>query len=185
MEVTLIESPDVNTIGVGEGTWPTMRSTLQQIGISERVFVSECAAAFKQGTRFDAWRTGGKDDRYYHPFSAPRDYGKFNFASQYSSVREASSFVDAVSSQGRICDHNLAPKQMQTPEFAGVVNYGYHLDAGRFAELLKRHCMSHLDVRYTSDHVTGVCGKPGEDIRAVETRSHGELAALDSSPPLC
>ncbi len=177
MEVALIESPDVQTIGVGEGTWPTMRSTLQQIGISERTFVAECSAAFKQGTRFDGWRDGGENDQYYHPFSAPRDYGQFNFAAHYSSLRNESSFVDAVSSQGRICDHNLAPKQVQTPEFAHVVNYGYHLDAGLFAELLKRHCMSHLGVRYISDHVTGVSGKPGEDIRAVETRSQGELAA--------
>ncbi|CAN0603248.1 unnamed protein product, partial [Ectocarpus sp. 12 AP-2014] len=37
--VTLIESPDIGTIGVGEGTWPTMRTTLQSIGISETDFI--------------------------------------------------------------------------------------------------------------------------------------------------
>ena len=38
-DVTLVESPDVKNLGVGEGTWPTMRDTLRQIGISEREFL--------------------------------------------------------------------------------------------------------------------------------------------------
>ncbi len=43
-EVILVESPDVKNLGVGEGTWPTMRDTLRQIGISERTFLSCCDA---------------------------------------------------------------------------------------------------------------------------------------------
>jgi tryptophan 7-halogenase len=58
VSVTLVESPDVKTIGVGEGTWPTMRGTLRKIGIPEAEFLSECGAAFKQGTRFVGWVTG-------------------------------------------------------------------------------------------------------------------------------
>ena len=34
LRVTLIESPDIKTIGVGEGTWPSMRRTLKRIGLS-------------------------------------------------------------------------------------------------------------------------------------------------------
>ncbi|WP_347574866.1 tryptophan 7-halogenase [Sphingomonas sp. Ant20] len=71
LQVTLIESPDVATIGVGEGTWPTMRRTLERIGISETEFLLACDAAFKQGSRFDGWRTGAPDDRYLHPFTLP------------------------------------------------------------------------------------------------------------------
>ena len=51
-ELLLIESPDVPTIGVGEGTWPSMRATLKRIGLSETDFIRECDASFKQGT----WR---------------------------------------------------------------------------------------------------------------------------------
>ncbi|RYE53005.1 MAG: tryptophan 7-halogenase, partial [Sphingobacteriales bacterium] len=58
VRVTLIESPEVRTIGVGEGTWPSMRSTLERIGISETEFVIECNASFKQGSKFVGWRTG-------------------------------------------------------------------------------------------------------------------------------
>jgi len=47
LSVTLLESPDIPTIGVGEGTWPSMRSTLQKIGVSETDFFRECTASFK------------------------------------------------------------------------------------------------------------------------------------------
>src|SRR3546814_660580 len=71
LSITLIEAPDIPTIGVGEGTWPTMRATLAAIGIGEGEFLAACDASFKQGSRFDGWVTGAADDRYLHPFTAP------------------------------------------------------------------------------------------------------------------
>src|SRR5512138_4018535 len=62
--VTLVESPNTPIIGVGEGTWPTLRSTLSKIGVSETEFFRECDAAFKQGARFARWTTGADDDSY-------------------------------------------------------------------------------------------------------------------------
>ena len=56
VSVTVVESPDVPTVGVGEGTWPTMRTTLQSIGLSERDVLKHCDASFKQGTVFRGWR---------------------------------------------------------------------------------------------------------------------------------
>ena len=50
LAVTLLESPDVPAIGVGEGTWPTMRDTLRKIGVSETEFIRRCDASFKQGS---------------------------------------------------------------------------------------------------------------------------------------
>ena len=175
VNVTLIESPDVKTIGVGEGTWPTMRSTLQKIGISEAEFLKECSAAFKQGTRFVGWSTGDEDDVYYHPFSAPAGYGRINLVPYWQEVRDEVSFVDAVSTQGYVCDRNLAPKQDTTPEYAQVLNYAYHLDAGKFADLLQRHCTSRLGVRHIVDHVTGINGERDGDIVSVSTAKTGEL----------
>ncbi len=69
LKISLIESPDTPAIGVGEGTWPSMRDTLQRIGLHEADLIRECDAAFKQGSRFDGWVNGGLEDRYYHPFS--------------------------------------------------------------------------------------------------------------------
>ncbi len=175
VSVTLIESPDVKTIGVGEGTWPTMRSTLQKIGLAETEFLAECSASFKQGTKFVGWVTGGEDDSYYHPFTAPAGYAGLNLVPFWQPRKDAVSFVDAVSVQGRVCDRDLAPKQETTPEYAAVVNYAYHLDAGKFADLLHRHCTTQLGVTHILDHVTGINGEPDGDIRSLSTANHGEL----------
>lgn len=174
--VTLIESPDVGTIGVGEGTWPTMRATLQKIGISEAQFLSECSASFKQGTRFADWIEGSGQDHYYHPFTPPAGYATLNLVPHWQARCDKLSFVDAVSPQGQLCDHGLAPKQLTTPEYAAVANYAYHLDAGRFADLLKRHCTEHLGVRHILDHVTAINGRPDEDIESLQTAAHGDIS---------
>ena len=171
--VTLIESPDVSSIGVGEGTWPTMRATLRRIGLSESEFLSTCSASLKQGTRFRGWVTGASDDVYYHPFSVPAGYPATTLVPFWQEHRDRVSFANAVSPQARVCDRRLAPKQAATPEYAHVVNYGYHLDAGKFAELLKKHCTEKLKVRHLIDHVTGIEGSPDEDIRALETARSG------------
>ncbi len=175
VSVTLIESPDVSTIGVGEGTWPTMRSTLKKIGLSETEFLTMCSASFKQGTKFVGWVTGDDNDSYYHPFTVPAGYASLNLVPFWQARKNAGSFVDAVSVQGRVCDRDLAPKQETTPEYAAVVNYAYHLDAGKFAELLHRHCTTRLGVTHILDHVTGINGELDGDIRSLSTAKHGEL----------
>jgi glycine/D-amino acid oxidase-like deaminating enzyme len=53
--ITVIESPDIGIIGVSERTFPTIRTTLQSLGIDEARFLRESSATFKQGIRFDDW----------------------------------------------------------------------------------------------------------------------------------
>ena len=60
VSVTVVEAPDVPIVGVGEGTWPTMRTTLQTIGLDEAEFLAACDGAFKQASRFDGWVDGIK-----------------------------------------------------------------------------------------------------------------------------
>ena len=79
--VTLVESPNTPIIGVGEGTWPTLRSTLARIGVSETELFRQCDAAFKQGARFARWTTGAPDDFYYHPLMLPQSFGQARRAS--------------------------------------------------------------------------------------------------------
>ena len=78
VKVTLVEAPNINTIGVGEGTWPSMRSTLKRIGISETDFIRDCDVSLKQGTLFSGW-TDGKDI-YTHPFTVPHAYSQHNLS---------------------------------------------------------------------------------------------------------
>jgi len=176
VEVLLVESPDVATIGVGEGTWPTMRNSLRKLGIRETDFLCDCDASFKQGTRFDGWHTGGPNDVYYHPFSLPTGYLETSLIANWQLRREQISFANAVCPQSRICDHGLAPKQISTPEYAFVLNYGYHLDAGKFSTMLQRHCTETLGVRHVVDHVTEINSAENGDIESLSSKQHGKIS---------
>ena len=176
LKVTVIESPDVAPIGVGEGTWPTMRDTLRKIGVSESDFFRECDASFKQGSKFCGWRTGQESDYYFHPFVLPQGYGETNLAARWQACHAHVPFADLVSFQPHLCAHGKAPKQASTPEYAAVANYGYHLDAGKFGVFLRKHCTDKLGVTYIADHVTGIDSHENGDIAALQTRAHGRLA---------
>ncbi len=177
VEVKLIESPDINPIGVGEGTWPSMRSTLQKMGISETRFMLECDASFKQGSKFVNWCSArNNQDHYYHPFSLPQNFQEINLAGYWLKYREQVSFADAVSATGALSGLNLAPKQITTAEFAFNANYGYHLDAGKFSEFLKRHCIDTLNVTHISDTVSAINSAVDGDISSVETKNHGQIS---------
>lgn len=175
LTVTLVESPDIPTIGVGEGTWPTMRRTLERIGISEADFLLACDASFKQGSRFEGWRTGAPDDFYYHPFTPPIDGDPRALMSAWQDAGEDVSFAQAVGAQPRISALDLAPRQRAMPDYAGALNYAYHLDAAKLAGLLSRHAIQRLGVEHVRDHVTRVDLAGNGDIAAVRTRASGAV----------
>ncbi|MGV8836273.1 tryptophan halogenase family protein [Cellvibrio sp.] len=175
VQITLIESPDVAAIGVGEGTWPTMRSTLDTIGVSETDFFRECDASFKQGSKFSRWTSLSKEDDYYHPFTPPAKYHEINLAPFWLPFKEKISFANAVCPQAAICDMGYAPKQITTPEFGTVLNYGYHLDAGKFAPFLHKHCVEKLGVTYIGANVTAINSRENGDIQSVNTDTQGEV----------
>ncbi|MBJ6121800.1 tryptophan halogenase family protein [Sphingomonas mollis] len=173
LRVTLVESPDVPTIGVGEGTWPTMRRTLARIGIDEADFLTACDASFKQGSRFDGWVTGAAGDSYLHPFVAPMEGDP---AAVVAAWRDhGADFAGMVSAQPHVCARDLAPRQRGMPGYAGALNYAYHLDAAKLAALLMRHATERLGVRHVRDHVVGVDKAADGDIAAVRTRESGAI----------
>jgi hypothetical protein len=170
LDITLVESPDIPTVGVGEGTWPTMRDTLAEIGIDEGEFLRSCDASFKQGSRFDGWRTGRGDDSYFHPFTPPpavRDPRQLVAAWKSG----GGSFAQAISAQQDVAQASLAPRQRSMPPYAGALNYAYHLDAGKFAELLRRHAVGLLGVTHISDTIVSVEAGPDNEIAAIHMRS--------------
>jgi hypothetical protein len=176
LSVTLLESPDVPAIGVGEGTWPTMRDTLRRIGVAETDFIRRCDASFKQGSKFERWVDGREHDYYFHPFMLPEGYLETNLVAGWAKRHASTPFADLVSFQPHLCAQGKAPKQSQTPEYAAVANYAYHLDAGKFGLFLRDHCVTRLGVRHVVDHMTGVESAANGDLTAVLTRENGALA---------
>lgn len=176
LRITLLESPDVPTIGVGEGTWPSMRDTLRRIGVRETELVRECDAVFKQGSKFARWVQDEDADAYHHPFSLPQDFFDADLVSGWMARGGRVAYAALASVQPHLCDAGRAPKQFSTPEFAGVANYAYHLDAAKLGAFLRRHCVENLGVRHVADHMVEVVCREDGDIAAVRTRAHGDIA---------
>lgn len=176
LQITLIQSPDIPTVGVGEGTWPTMRQTLSTIGISEGEFLARCNASFKQGSRFDGWADGTADDSYLHPFTAPPPADISALLAAWRTDGQGRSFADMMTAQAGLCARNLSPRQPAMPDYAGAANYAYHLDAGAFAALLSDHATKNLGVRHVADQVVEVVPDANGDIAALRTRDNGDVA---------
>lgn len=175
LAITLIESPDIPSIGVGEGTWPTMRETLAGIGIAEDEFLSQCDGSFKQGSRFDGWLTGQSGEHYYHPFSAPPPGDPRAVVAAWRSAARLLPFAEALSAQPAVCSASLAPRQTEMPPYAGALNYAYHLDAGKFARLLRNHAVDRLGVTHVADTIEAIEGNERGRISALVTSEHGRI----------
>lgn len=175
VKVTLVESPDIPILGVGEGTWPNLRATLRKIGVNESDFIRECNATFKQGAEFVNWRKTPEENHtesYYHPLSTVSHSSyDFNLA-PYWLLQDKNMrlpYDRSVALQARLCDLGLAPKQIVMPEYSAVQEYAYHLDANKFADFLKRHCTTKLGVEFVSANVTEVHLDQDEFITHVST----------------
>ncbi|MGW8391484.1 tryptophan halogenase family protein [Pseudoduganella sp. HUAS MS19] len=175
-EITLVEAPEIGAIGVGEGSFPSLRATLAALGIPEAEFVRESSATFKQGITFRNWRHG--DDHYFHPFSIPSQRPGAPELLPYwlQGMAGDTPFAEAVTMQKRVVDAQRAPKRIGDSDYNGPMNYAYHFDAVRFAALLARHARK-LGVRHVQDHVEGVQLDLTGAIASVETREHGALTA--------
>jgi flavin-dependent dehydrogenase len=152
LSVTLVESSDIPTVGVGEGTWPTMKNTMKEIGIREADLFQQCNAVFKQGGKFVEW-VKGKEDFYYHPFTVPMGYGRMDLAPYINNIED---YAVESNFQHHVCEAGLAPRTISEAEYSGQCNYAYHIDAGAFAELLKQHCKNTLGVKQVIGTVDSV-----------------------------
>ena len=174
--ITLLESPEIGIIGVGEGTFPTIRHTLKFLGMREADFMRETGATFKQGIRFTDWVEG--NDEFYHPFEAPLQTEGAGLVPYWllRGETERAPFAEAMTFQKRVIQAMRAPKHPLEGEFDGPLNYAYHFDAVRAAQALARRAKE-LGVRHLEGTVTGVVLDDKGAIDHLITREQGEVKA--------
>ncbi|MEE3622777.1 tryptophan halogenase family protein [Nitrospirillum sp. BR 11752] len=178
IRITLLESQDIGIVGVGEGTFPTIRNTLKFLGLDEARFMRETAATFKQGIRFDRWVTGAEDDSFFHPFEAPFPMEGAGLV-PYWLLQERDArppFAQAMTLQPRVAEARRAPKRGPEGDFEAPLNYAYHFDAAKAAAALAR-CARDLGVLHLQGTVTDVALGPDGAIDHVLTREQGSLSA--------
>jgi tryptophan halogenase len=181
LEVTVLESPDIGVIGVGEGTFPTIRATLQFLGIDEGRFIRETSATLKQGIRFMDWAqapAGGQRHQFFHPFEAPFYAEGLNLVPYWLLQDEAARepFAQAMTIQHRVAQAQRAPKRAHEAPYAAPLNYAYHFDAIKLAKLLAGRARE-LGVSHLEGTVTHVGLDATGAIDHVDTPQHGRFQA--------
>ncbi|MBX3698050.1 MAG: tryptophan halogenase family protein [Dokdonella sp.] len=182
VRIALVESPDIGIIGVGEGTFPSIRGALSQIGISESRFIRETQATFKQGIRFVDWvRPAGSPGRnhYFHPFNLPSSRVDGLDLVPYWLLGEAGegvAFADAVTLQKAVADAGCAPKRRHDGDYEGPMNYAYHFDAMKVAALLAEEGRA-LGVSHHRANICDVTLDERGALSGVVTRELGTLHA--------
>ena len=140
IKITLIESPDIATIGVGESTVPSIMEFLRVCQINLKEFIQSTSGSFKLGIRFDDWSMPGEN--FFHPFgSVGKNINGFEFYQAWMKTN-----VDGVSS--RWIDHSPSAIMAEKKRFMlrsaqqqnwVLNNYAYslHLDAVLAARYLR------------------------------------------------
>lgn len=138
LEIELIESEAIGTVGVGEATIPPIRLLNNVLGINEAEFLRETKATIKLGIQFENWRV--KDESYFHSFGAP---GKSMAFCQFHHFWKRSQLLGDTSSlwdydlnylcamQGKFAQINSKDSILELP-------YAYHFDASLYAKFLRK-----------------------------------------------
>ena len=134
IDITLVESEEIATIGVGEATFPSILGFHRLLELDEREFMRATKATFKLGISFENW--GGIGDRYTHAFGT---IGKSTWMGDFQHFWLA---ARAQGIAGELADYCFERKAAEAGKFAlsdaVKINYGYHLDAGLYAAYLRQ-----------------------------------------------
>lgn len=178
VSVTVIESKEIPTIGVGEGTVAVIRGTLESFGINEAELLLRCDATFKIGIKFIDWldvKKGKKNNYFYHPFDMPYPMGID--ATNYWLANKPCEF-SALAKSYLLAEKNLSPKYRDSPPYQGAVNYAYHFDARKFAGLLAENATKKFGVIHKENTVLS-CSLTNDGFIGALNYSNGEVEEFD------
>lgn len=165
VEVTVIESPTIPTIGVGEATVRGITNLLRQIGINERDFMRRCNATFKLAAEFVGWNQdqAGEPIYFLHPFNFPKGLDGINPAYhflRYGSINGKKA-AEALTWNQAIITHKKGPRPLGGKDYEAVVSYAYHLDAALFGPYLRETAVERGVIHIEDDVVDAEIDEKG------------------------
>lgn len=164
LDITLVESDEIGTVGVGEATIPTLLTLHDLLKIKEQDFLAAVQATFKLGISFENWRDVGKD--YIHSFGFT---GQDCWAAGFQHFWLKGRKLGISREFGEYCNEWLAAKENR---FAVLphhnLNYAYHIDASLYAKFLRKIAEEY-----------GVARQEGKIRRVAQDSESGYITALE------
>ena len=143
LDITLVESDEIGTVGVGEATIPTLLTLHELLKIKEQDFLRAVQGTFKLGISFENWRDLGED--YIHSFGWT---GQDSWAAGFQHFWLKGRKMGISRDFGEYCKEWLAAKRNRFAVMAKQgLNYAYHIDASLYARFLRGMAEEHGAVR--------------------------------------
>lgn len=168
IDITLIESDAIGTVGVGEATIPPFQTYNRRLELEEREWMAACQGTFKLGIHFVNWLRQG--DSYFHPFgdygydiggcSFPQIWLKYRLQGNSPPLHRYN--AETMAAMNR--KFALTPSEQR--EDLPPINYAYHIDATAYARFLRGY-----------SEKRGVVRQEG---KVVDVAQHGESGFIES-----
>lgn len=196
VDITLVESATVKTIGVGEATFSTVKLFFDFLDLHERDWMPHCSAAYKLAIRFQNWTKEG--GHFYHPFQRYETSDGMTAAEWWLKLRSGEAFDYSCFVTPHICDAMRSPRFLDGTVYDDKVldyfddekpvpnaiiaghqvqyPYAYHFNASELAAYLQHYATDRGVTRIVDDVVEVVLDEQGA-VAGVRTKENGLLAA--------
>ncbi|GAA4261269.1 tryptophan 7-halogenase [Dactylosporangium darangshiense] len=193
--ITLVESAEVRTIGVGEATFSDIRHFFEFLRLEEHDWMPACNATYKLAVRFEDWREPGH--HFYHPFEQLKSVDGFQLTDWWLRNPGSDRFDKDCFVMASLCDANRSPRYLDGslidqdfvekphqggPSRSTIVDYqgaqfpyAYHFEARLLAQFLTKYATDR-GVRHVVDNVVDVGLDERGWVSHVRTAEHGVLA---------
>ncbi|MGH8126429.1 MAG: tryptophan halogenase family protein [Rhodanobacteraceae bacterium] len=177
LKVTLLESPRVGAIGVGEGSTPWLRGFFESVGIEEQEWMPACHATYKAGITFDGWSTRKGYESYFHAFASMLDNITMAPFIDNVQARLNGADVDAHPNRyfisARLASHCQAPRAPRS--FPFDIWYGFHFDSVLLGAFLRKKAVE-AGVNHRVGHVANVQLSESGNIASLQIEDDTSLA---------
>lgn len=165
-DITLVESDEIGTVGVGEAAIPTLTTFHRLLGINEQEFMKATHSTFKLGINFENWKSG--NDEYMHGFGR---VGKECWAGEFQHFWLHGKQNDINFSFDQYCPEIQAAKAEKFALTKNGLNYSYHLDATLYAKYLRTFAEAHGVKRVEGKIVNVAKDSNSGDIKSIQLAS--------------
>ncbi|MFV8782055.1 tryptophan halogenase family protein [Microbulbifer sp. SA54] len=173
VDITLVESDGIATVGVGEGSTPYLKNFFRGLDIPESEWMPACQATYKCGIRFPNWSETPGFESYFHPFFSPldREVGAefFRLADRCRQGEPASALPDHFFHAPYLSEAAMSPIPQRPLPFE--LDYAYHFDAGLLGAFLKNKAIAR-GVNHQIETVSEVLVEGGEIVGLSTVSGH-------------